>query len=131
MEEKEISVKELVKMIPVVGYLQEVRLFTFGSIYNYITYCYKHSGEEYSEEKWVALINEAEEAIEELLNDGIISYVYPEGLCGLYRVNDKIDLLEVSKLNQDYLKDMTDVLLDIHGGEPKLFTLTLSGSRKK
>ena len=128
---REISVKELVKMIPVVSYLQEVRLFKFGDIYDSITYCYEHSGEEYNVDKWVALINEAEEAIEELLEDGVISYVYQDGLCGLYRVNDKIDITEVAKLDQDYIKDMNEFLLDIHGGQPKQFILELSKSKKK
>ena len=128
---RKISVRELIKMFTATSYLQEVRLFTFSDIYKYILWCYSNSSDEYTNKlDFNELIDEAQEVIDELLKDGVISYVYEDGSCGLYRVNDKINFLEINELDEDYIKDMNDVLFNIHGGKPKELTLTLSNNKK-
>ena len=66
----------------------------------------------------------------DLVNEGLISYVYPDGLRGMYKVNDRINFLEIANYPKDYLRDMNKVFLDIHGGEPKKVILTLSNVKK-
>ena len=132
MEEKrEMSVKELIKMFVTISYFQEVRIFKFHDIYNYIFNCYFHSSGEYQEEiKFEDLFGEAFEVIEELINDETLSYVYSDGTGGLYRVNNTNEFFEITNYPEDYIKDMNKVFLDILGGEPMEVTLTLSNSKK-
>ena len=49
----------------------------------------------------------------------------------MYRINNKSDFSELAKCSSEYIMDMNDVFLDIHGGEPKEFTLKLRSPIKK
>lgn len=131
MEKKRIvSVRELVEMFVAISYLQEVRIFKFDDICNYIRNCYNNKNIEYDATDLDELLYEAEDTIGDLLYDDVISYVYPEACYGMYKVNDKIDFIEISKYSKEYLKDMNKVFYAIHGGEPKNVKLTLSETKK-
>ncbi len=130
-EKREMSVRELINNFVTICYFQEVRIFRFGDIYGYIYDCYKHSSVEYCENTDIMdLIDEAQEAIEDMLNDGTLSYVYPDGAWGMYRVNDKKDFIEIARYPKDYIREMNKVFLDILGGDPQELTLTLSNKKK-
>jgi hypothetical protein len=132
MDNKKISVDELVRMFVANSYLNEQRIFKFSDIYKYIERCYELDDDSYHNEVlFPYLIHEAEETIEDMLNNEVISYVYPEGNYGMYRVNNKIDFLELAKLDKEYLEDMRNVFLDINGGKAFAMVLKTSKPRRK
>ena len=132
MEKKEITVKELVKMFVAMSYLNEQRIFSFYKLYRYIENCYQIEDDLYHLEVFFPnLINEAEEIINDMINDEVISYVYPNGEYGMCRINNKIDFLELAKLDKEYLEDMRNVFLSINGGKPYMMSLKLSKPRSK
>ena len=132
MEEKrEMSVKELIKMFVTISYFQEQRIFKFSDVYDYIYNCYHRNSDEYRKNiQFSDLLDEADVAIDDLVSDGTLSYVYPDGICGLYRINKKNEFFEITNYLEDYIKDMNKVFLDIIGGEPMELKLTLSNAKK-
>ena len=132
MEERRISVDELIRMFVATSYLQEQRIIKFSDIYQYIERCHQKGKEEGCQRyNLMELIDEAQETVEDLLNDGVLSYVYPDGSCGMYRVEEKVDYMELASQDQEYVTDMVKVFLDINGGAPLYVTLVNSKSKQK
>ena len=132
MEEKrEVSIRNFIKMFVTISYLQEQRFFKFEDIWKYVKRCYECSDEKYCKNiSFEELIDEAEKIIADMLQDGTISYVYPDGSWGMYHVNDKVSFIDIIDNSKEYLEDMKKVFLDIHGGEPLLLTLSESNIKK-
>ena len=105
---RKVSVKELVKMFVAISYLQEQRIIKYSDIYQYI-----YTNYPYSKCDFTALRDEAKETIEELVGDGTLSVIYSNDSGGIYRVNDKINFLELSKYSKDYIEDMDMAFFDI------------------
>ena len=124
---RKVSVKELVKMFVAISYLQEQRIIKYSDIYQYI-----YTNYPYSKCDFTALRDEAKETIEELVGDGTLSVIYSNDSGGIYRVNDKINFLELSKYSKDYIEDMNMAFFDIIGGNEVIeFELTLSDTKNK
>ena len=132
MDDKIITVDELVRMFVAISYIHEQRIFKFIDIYKYIERCYQYEDDSYRDRiLFPDLISEAGEVVDELVKDETLSYVYPDGDYGMYRINNKIDILELAKLDNDYLADMIQIFFDILGGMPYMVTLKLSRPKRK
>ena len=132
MDDKTITVDELVRMFVAISFLHEQRIFKFIDIYEYIKRCYRYEDSFYRDEVvFLDLINEAGDTIDELIKDETISYVYPDGDNGMYFINNKINIVELSKLDEDYIKDMENIFFDILGGMTYMVTLKLSKTKGK
>ena len=133
MEEKRaISVSELIKMFVITSYLQEQRIFKFSDIYQYMDRCYISGKEEGCQKDLLpSLVDEAQETIEDLLSEGIISNVYPDGAWGMYRVEDKVNYKELANQDKEYVCDMVKIFLDINGGAPLYVILVNSKNKAK
>ena len=127
-KEIEISVSEFIKTFVAISYYQEARVFNFTQIFSYIYWCHEHSNKEYQLDD---LIKEAEDTLEELINDGTLSLLYSEDSHKLYRVNVKKDFIELSKYPKKYLDEMNKAFLYIHGGELTILKLVLSKTKQK
>ena len=77
------------------------------------------------------LIDEAQEVIEDMLSEGIISYVYQDGSWGMYHIEDKVNYKELANHDEKYVSDMVKVFLDINGGAPLYVTLVNSKRNQK
>ena len=128
MGKRTVSVKELVEMFVAISYLQEQRIIDYSDIYDFID-----DNQKYTDVEFIDLIDEAVSTLNELVNDGILSNLYPNKEYGLYRVNDKIDFLELSKHSEDYLQYMNKIFFDIIKASEHIFavTLTLSNTKNK
>ena len=113
MEEKRVvSVNELIRKFVTISYLQEQRIFDFSSIYKFIDkWCEYCADNNLEREFFPNLIDEAQRTIENLLNEEIISFVYPDGSCGMYRVLDKVDFMELANYDKEYISDMVKIFL--------------------
>ncbi len=133
MEEKRvISVNELIKMFVASSYLQEQRIFKFSDIYQYIERCYiKGTEEGCQKDLFPYLIDEAGEAIEDMINEGIITNLYQDGSWGMYHIEDKVNYMELASHDKEYVNDMIKVFLDINGGAPLYVTLVNSKRNQK
>ena len=131
-ERRTISVDELIRSFVRISYLQEQRIFKFKDIWQFIHNCYNCSYQEYHDgENYRKLIDDAEIVIEDMLNNGEISYVYPNGENGMYHIENKIDYMELTHCDKEYIKDMVKVFLCINGGNPTEVTLTPSRTNIK
>ena len=126
MEIRTVSVKELVKMFVAISYLQEQRIIKYGDIYDFINDMIVYTDVEFND-----LIDEALDTLDELERDGTISKLYSNKGYRDYRVNDKVNILEISKYPKDYLKDMNIAFFDIINAADELSTLKLTLSNKK
>ena len=128
MEIRTVSVKELVKMFVAISYLQEQRIIKYGDIYDFINDMIVYTDVEFND-----LIDEALDTLDELESDGTLSRLYPNRGPRLYRVNDKINIFEISKYPEDYLKDMNKAFFDIidMADELSVLKLTLSNTKNK
>ena len=132
MDDKTITVDELIRMFVAMSFFQGQRIFQFSDIYQYIERCFRNESSEYRSKIFFPnLINEAGDTIEELRKDNTISYVYPKGEYGMYCINNKIDFLELSRMDKKFIDDMIKVFYDIIGGEPYMMTLKLSRPPKR
>ena len=132
MEERRIiSVSELIKMFVSTSFLQEQRIFKFSDIYHYIDRCFEKGKEEGCQtDTLIDLIHEAEKTVEDLLNAGVISYVYPDGSWGMYHI-EKVDYKELANHDKEYVSDMVKIFLDINGGAPKYVLLATTKNKQK
>ncbi len=119
MKKREITVSELIKSFVTTSYLQEQRIFKFIDIWKYFAKCYQFSRSDYNDEiSFVELVDEAERVVDDMINDGTLSFVYSSGEYGMYRIEDKIDYIEFSHHDKEYISDMVRVFLAINGGNP-------------
>ncbi len=131
-ERREMNVNEFINTYVTISYLQEQRIFKLTNILKYIERCCLYDNiKEYKNVSLEELINETKEVITDMINDGIISYVYNNGQYGMYRINDKVDYMALTKQDKDYVADMIRVFLDINGGAAKYVSLTPSKTNIK
>ena len=133
MEEKrELNVSEFVKMFVTVSYLQEQRIFKFTDIWKYVEKCHQHCNTEFYEKTYFPeLIDEVEQTIDDMLDNGILSNVYTSGGYGMYRISDKVDYTELAKQDKEYVADMVRIFLDINGGASMIVKLSPTKSNIK
>ena len=115
MEEvREVSVNEFIKSFVTTSYLQEQRIFKIFDIWNYLLKCCQFNYSD--EESFMELINETEALLENMVSDRILSYVYSD--YGMFRIEDKIDVMGYASHNKEYIEDMVKAFLAITGGLP-------------
>ena len=133
MEEREISVRELIKGFVGLSYFREVRMFNYSMVLAYITRCYNNGSEEYQKRvNYEDLCKELDDILKEMLQDDTLTLIYKdERGKRLYWVNKSKNNLEVAKYDKEYIEFLGKAFMDIIGGADACITLTTSKSVKK